>query len=180
MANLLQIPGEYFTAAAQAVAQIRRINDPNVDTDAIEKTLRSYVRLGQGKQIQDWSYALDSGTRDEIVQKVRAGAQDYYYLQTPYERAYNDLEIMETQAARGLVAPSVARPRQAQERYEASLATAPELHPVQEGITNFFGVLKSGLDAVLKGLGINIPFEAILMIAALFVVFLFTGGFSRS
>lgn len=172
MPRLIEIPDSFYQEAAAAIAELRAINELNVRPLDIEKVLRSYVSLGVNKQILDWVFSLTEDQKDAIVRAVQAQTRNRYYFTPDYNRTATNFDIMETLAANGQVAPNIARPREYQERYEAQLveAHAGDANPVTEGIKNFFGVVKSGADAVLKGLGINIPVELVLAVLVLLVI----------
>lgn len=172
MADLIRIPDSFYQEAAQAIAEIRAINEANVRAADIEKVLRSYVSLGVTKQILDWTYTLTSDEKDAIVRAVQ-GRTRYVYTFTPdYGRTYTNLDTMETLAANGQVSPNIARPRYYQEQFEQHLteAHAGDKNPIIQGIENFFGAVKDTANAALSGLGIKIPVELILVLVVLVIL----------
>lgn len=174
MSQTITIPDSFYQEAAANIAAERRKNEGTVSADDIEAILRSYVFLGVNKQIVDWSSLLSDADKDSIVNAVVKRTGTFYFFDPTYAKTYVDLEILENLALNGLAAPNVARPRSSQEQYEAQLveAHANDKNPIEQGVQNFFGVIKSGLQAALKGLGINIPVELIIGAVVLLVIVL--------
>lgn len=179
MANIISIPDSFFKEAAAAVLDIRKRSEPNASAGDIEKILRAYVNLGANKKINDWSYTLVEAERSDIADKVAANARSLYGLNTNGGIVYVDLDIMEVQAANGLLAPNVARPREAQTRYEASLATGRDLTTVSANVENVFSSIKKSAAAAAAGLGINVPLYLGIGAAALVAIILLTRGGRR-
>lgn len=172
MSKLISIPDSFYTEAAANIAAERMKNESNVVPQHIEQQLRSYVYLGVNKKIVDWSSLLSDGDKDQLLKAIIARTQDYYSYTSDYGKSYTNMEILENLAYQGLASPNIARPRAAQEAYEAQLVDAHknDVGVLEQGIQNFFGVVKAGIESILKGLGINIPIEAILGLVALVVL----------
>jgi hypothetical protein len=176
MPTYITIPDTFYTEAAEAIADVRRLNETGANAAGIEKMLRSYVYLGSHQEVVDWSYALSEATKDDVLSAILNRTQSAYQLTLSTARTRVDLDIMETLAARGDVSPNIARPREAQERLDEGIIEAHKndlgfLDHLKNGIEQVFGVLKSAADSVLKGLGINIPVEALLALAAAVVLY---------
>lgn len=172
----IKITDSFITDAARAIADFRSKNEIDPPALPIEQQLRSYIYLATTKQITDWSYKSTAGVKDDIVTKTINRTQDQYLRRLVFATVYTNFEILETLAATGAVSPIVARPREAQDNYDKQLADAHanDKSPVQKGIEDFFGVAKSSIESALKGLGLNIPLEVIIILAVVLAVILFT------
>lgn len=174
MPRLLTLPDTFYQQAAEAIADIRRRNEPNIDAGDIEKVLRSYVYLGVNKQIVDWNYKLSEEDQFDIVTRVVNRTQTYYGFRPDTGRTFTNLRTMETLAGIGQVNPNVARPRAAQEAYEAQQEggfKAPGVvDTLKNTVTDIFGTAKQTIEAALKGLGLDIPFEVLLIAVVLLIV----------
>ncbi len=158
------------------IAAERMKNESDVLPLSIEKVLRSYVYLGTNKKIIDFSSLLSEDDKDVIINAVVDRTQDFYSMRPEYGKTYTTMEILENLSYQGLANGNIARPRAAQESFEAQLIEAHknDKNPIEQGVQNFFNVVKSGIEAALKGLGISIPLELIIGAAALLVILLLT------
>jgi hypothetical protein len=175
MPTLIQIPDSAINDAVNAIVLFRGRNEADPNPKYVEQQIRSYIYLGINKLIPDWSYKLTSAQKDSIVTQTINRIQDQYSIRQPFAWIYTNFEIMETLSGTGDLQTNVARPREAQETYEAQLveAHANDQNPVVAGIENFFGLSKTAIEAALKGLGLNIPLETIIIIlVALAVIIL--------
>lgn len=177
MPELLKIPDTFFQQGAEAIAAVRRINESNINAADIEKVLRSYCYLGVRKLIPDWTYRLSPEDQDDLVTKVVNRTQTFYSFRPDLGRTFTNLRVMETLAANGQLNPNVARPRAAQLAYEEQQQGGFQAPGVGETfeqiIQKVFGGAKQTVEAALRGLGLNIPFEVIL-IALVVIVFMLT------
>lgn len=179
---LLKINDSFIVAASRAIAEFRSKNEIDPPALPIEQQLRSYIYLGTTKQIKDWTYKLTAGEKDAIVNATVARTQDQYSRRLEFAKVYTNFDILETLSYNGTINPLVARPREAQENYDKQLADAHanDKNPVQQGISDFFGLAKSTIEAALKGLGLNIPLELIIVLAVALAALLLTRSARRT
>lgn len=180
MPSYITIPDDVYSEAAGAIAQFWEVNQnaANLSVAKLAQLLRSYVYLGSHKAINDWSYLLGDDEKAAIATKVQQRTNADYSFLPAFNTTYTNLEIMETLASQGQVSPNVARPRAYQESFEGGTAggyQAPDLGTtVLTTIQDFFGGAKKGLEAALKGLGIDLPLPLILAALVILVLVLLT------
>lgn len=177
---LIQINDDAFSQAANAIADIVKINNPDVNINLIEKTLRSYVYLGSMRKIQDWAYSLDDDTKGAIVNAVIGRLRNYYYVSGDFTETYNDLDTMETLTSTGDVSSRIAKPRAAQDAYDqqgtqgyqaVDLQTA--FQDVIQKISAFLGTtLKNTVGPALKNFGIDPTVLIVIGVAVVLLVVL--------
>lgn len=180
MATLLNIPQQFFDDATNAVTFERRKFDTGVNSNDIKKVITSYVNAGLNKKIVDWSNSLTRSQKNDVVSKVIMNIP-YYDAETPAVFVFDpvkvesDLGFLTTLEPAGLVNKQIAFPRAAQEEYERQLADlhANDESVITQGVTMFFGWVKSLTESLLKGFGLNIPGEVIALVAIAFLIYKF-------
>lgn len=168
MPSFLQISDNDFRSAAQSIANFLIARGlANVVVGDIEQQLRSYVYLGQHKAIDDWSYLLSNTEKDAIVDAVVLRARQMYTRQYEASKVYNNLDIMLDQSNKGSVALPIARPRYFQSNYEQGVSQETPIanqNILTAGIEKFVGVIRDIVESTLRGLGIDIPLNLIIVL----------------
>lgn len=154
----LKINDEAYLQATQAIVGLLRKQEPAINANVVDGVLRKYVSLGAANTIQDYHRRQGVGVNDPTVLRV---AQEYG--DASVGQVYNYLGALEVLASSGNVSGSIAEPNKKNRDYERQLELLHrnDPNPVAQGIENFFGVAKSGVESVLKGLGINLPIQVI-------------------
>lgn len=175
MSTLFKISDSDYQDAARGVAGYRAQTESNVNAADIEKVIRAYVSLGQNKKIVDWYYSLPESTKDAIIKAVQTAAKGFFTSAPDYNRTYNTFTTLDNMALYGGVNERIIRPRKWQEDFERTTAEVNKTssgvfaRALQNGVSDFFGVIKNALSAIAKGLGLDLGTVTVILIIFLLI-----------
>jgi hypothetical protein len=182
MADLLKINEAFFNEAVSVIVKERqRVGDSVVAKD-IDSVVRAYVQLGLEKKIPDWAWNVGEENKDAIIKAVMEKTRQMYGFTPAYAKVYTNLDIIETQAAYGMISMMIAKPRAAQEAWEiseeashSSSKDGPADTSINAAISRVFGEIGKGVESALKGLGLSLGDIWIIGIAIIIVTMTLRG-----
>lgn len=174
MPEFLILKDETFVDAAKAVAGVQ-LTDERADDERrfipkwVEKILRSYFYLGTHELTPDFQSLLDAATKAAIVKAVTDRTQNFYSWRPETKTVLGVLRASEALSGRGVVPQTVSRPRLWQEKFKQQVREAPPMpDPYTRGVENFFKVMRGGVEAAMRGVGLQVPMP-VLIIAGVIV-----------
>ena len=181
MYGLLNIPDDLFTQAAKLVADAVDLN-----SGGVEAILRSYVDLGSQKKISDFDVATVSD-RYTIANSVLSNADSIYTLTWSTNDVMNVLNQLVLSGGQGLIDQRIVDPHkwelqqeQGKSVAESSSTGGPADTSMTKSITDVFGGIGTGIQSALKGLGINLPLDVIIIIVGVVILFVVLQSFKMS
>lgn len=175
----LDIPDVDFLAASQAVVASVSITYPMMvqDSAAVEKILRSYVKLASSKEIDDWGTSIN--LRDAIAGKISSDLSELFGFipGPPVQQIQADLDALISLAATGLVSQYIGYPSKWESQLESALASSSADTEAQHP-GGILGSIESGIGSAIGGTikqifsELGLPLTIVIVLLVVFVIYL--------